>query len=138
MEELERDITGSRQMLAELSAQGLVRGHGHQKVEMSMQVTEAEKMQAAFDGMLGLEIDQSRFAGVHGFTSIREAYARVTGDARQRHQRAVAGGQYPRLGGRTHHAHHRGRYYHGLVLLPAGNEHEQAPVEGLPGCGQSG
>ncbi len=81
MEELERDITGSRQMLAELSAQGLVRGHGHEKVEMSMQVTEAEKMQAAFDGMLGLEIDQSRFAGVRGFTSIREAYARVTGDA---------------------------------------------------------
>ena len=81
MEELERDITGSRQMLAELSAQGLVRGHGHEKVELSMQVTEAEKMQAAFDGMLGLEIDQSRFAGVRGFTSIREAYARVTGDA---------------------------------------------------------
>jgi hypothetical protein len=81
MEELERDITGSRQMLAELSAQGLVRGHGHEKVELSMQVTEAEKMQAAFDSMLGLEIDQSRFAGVRGFTSIREAYARVTGDA---------------------------------------------------------
>jgi len=85
MAELERDITGSRQMLAELSAQGLVRGsvrgHGYEKVEVSMQVTEAEKMQAAFDGMLGLEIDQSRFAGVHGFTSIREAYARVTGDA---------------------------------------------------------
>jgi len=81
MEELERDITGSRQMLAELSAQGLVRGHGHEKVELSMQMTEAEKMQAAFDGMLGLEIDQSRFAGVRGFTSIREAYARVTGDA---------------------------------------------------------
>ncbi len=81
MEELERDITGSRQMLAELSAQGLVRGHGHEKVELAMQVTEAEKMQAAFDGMLGLEIDQSRFAGVRGFTSIREAYARVTGDA---------------------------------------------------------
>ena len=81
MEELERDITGSRQMLAELSAQGLVRGHGHEKVEIGMQVTEAEKMQAAFDGMLGLEIDQSRFAGVRGFTSIREAYARVTGDA---------------------------------------------------------
>ena len=81
MEELERDITGSRQMLAELSAQGLVRGLGHEKVEIGMQVTEAEKMQAAFDGMLGLEIDQSRFAGVRGFTSIREAYARVTGDA---------------------------------------------------------
>jgi len=81
MDELERDITGSRQMLAELSAQGLVRGHGHEKVEIGMQVTEAEKMQAAFDGMLGLEIDQSRFAGVRGFTSIREAYARVTGDA---------------------------------------------------------
>ncbi|MEO8971840.1 MAG: hypothetical protein ABI406_09615 [Ktedonobacteraceae bacterium] len=85
MEELERDITGSRQMLTELSAQGLVRGqvrgHGHEKVEVGMQVTEAEKMQAAFDGMLGLDIDQSRYAGVRGFTSIREAYARVTGDA---------------------------------------------------------
>jgi hypothetical protein len=46
-----------------------------------MQVTEAEKIQAAFDRMFDLDIDTCRLGNIRGFTSIREAYARVTGDA---------------------------------------------------------
>ncbi|HEU5378015.1 MAG TPA: hypothetical protein VFV38_21550, partial [Ktedonobacteraceae bacterium] len=78
--ELERDLTSQRQLLAELAESGLIRDHGYEKPLLSTQITEAEKVQAAFDRMFDLEID-SRFGNLRGFTSIREAYARVTGDA---------------------------------------------------------
>lgn len=78
--ELERDLREQRQLLAELSESGLIRGHGYEKPQSGTQITEAEKIQAAFDRMFDLEVD-SRFGGVRGFASIREAYARVTGDA---------------------------------------------------------
>ena len=42
-------------------------------------VTEAEKIQAAFDRMFDLEVD-ARFAGVRASSGIREADARVSGD----------------------------------------------------------
>src|SRR5579883_600202 len=80
MADLERDLSAQRQMLAEITESGLIRGHGYEKPLFSTQITEAEKVQAAFDRMFDLEID-SRFGGIRGFTSIREAYARVTGDA---------------------------------------------------------
>jgi len=80
MSELERDLGSQRQLLADLSESGLIRGHGYEKPVFGSQITEAEKVQAAFDRMFDLEID-SRFGNVRGFTSIREAYARVTGDA---------------------------------------------------------
>lgn len=80
MSELERDLASQRQMLADLSEAGMIRGHGYEKPAISSQITEAEKVQAAFDRMFDLEVD-SRFGPMRGFTSIREAYARVTGDA---------------------------------------------------------
>lgn len=80
MSELERDLASQRQMLADLSEAGMIRGHGYEKPAIGSQITEAEKVQAAFDRMFDLEID-SRFGPMRGFTSIREAYARVTGDA---------------------------------------------------------
>jgi hypothetical protein len=80
MSELERELDEQRQLLAELSESGLIRGYGYEKPAISTQITEAEKIQAAFDRMFDLDVD-ARFNGVRGFTSIREAYARVTGDA---------------------------------------------------------
>ena len=80
MRELERELHSQRQLLAELAESGLIRDHGYEKPVLGTQITEAEKVQAAFDRMFDLEID-SRFGNIRGFTSIREAYARVTGDA---------------------------------------------------------
>ncbi|WP_376795829.1 hypothetical protein [Thermogemmatispora sp.] len=78
--ELEEAIAEQRSMLAELATAGLVRDHGYARPEIGEQITEAEKIQAAFDRMFDLEIDTSRLGNIRGFTSIREAYARVTGD----------------------------------------------------------
>ncbi len=77
--ELERAINEERETLAALASLGLIRDMGYEKPRVSSMVSEAEKMQAAFDRMFDLEVD-ARFAGVRPFTSIREAYARVTGD----------------------------------------------------------
>jgi hypothetical protein len=80
MTELEHELNEQRLLLAELSESGMIRGYGYEKAQISSQISEAEKVQAAFDRMFDLEVD-SRFGGIRGFTSIREAYARVTGDA---------------------------------------------------------
>lgn len=80
--ELDADMTSALQMMAQLTQDGLVRGNGYDKAAVtSGQITEAERIQAAFDRMFDLDVDSTKFTGVHGFTSIREAYARVTGDA---------------------------------------------------------
>ncbi len=79
--ELEKDLAGALHMMAELSREGIVRGHNYVKPEVGSQITESEKIQAAFDRMFDLEIDSARLGNIRGFTSIREAYARVTGDA---------------------------------------------------------
>jgi hypothetical protein len=68
-------------MMAQLARDGIVRGHSYEKADISMQITEAEKIQAAFDRMFDLDIDTGRLGNIRGFTSIREAYARVTGDS---------------------------------------------------------
>lgn len=81
MSELEGELDAQRELLADLTEAGLIRGNNYEKPMLSTQITEAEKVQAAFDRMFDLEIDNSRLGNVRGFTSIREAYARVTGDA---------------------------------------------------------
>ena len=78
--ELQREIEGTRRMLADLSGSGLIRGQGFERPQVSEQITEAEKLQAAFDAMFGLEVNTARMGNVRAFASIREAYARVTGD----------------------------------------------------------
>jgi Mu-like prophage major head subunit gpT len=80
--ELDREMNAALTMLAQLTRDGIVRGHGFEKAELTgSQITEAEKVQAAFDAMMGLAIDTSRLGNIKGFTSIREAYARVTGES---------------------------------------------------------
>jgi hypothetical protein len=81
-DELNKEIDTQLKMLAQLTHDGIVRGHGLARdVIVGSQITEAEKVQAAFDLMMGVEVDAARFGNIRGFTSIREAYARVTGDA---------------------------------------------------------
>lgn len=79
--ELDAELNASRNMMARLAQDGLVRGHSYEKPEIGSQITEAEKIQAAFDRMFDLDIDTTKLGNIRGFTSIREAYARVTGDA---------------------------------------------------------
>ena len=79
--DLERDLNSSLSMMAQLARDGIVRGHSYEKADISVQITEAEKIQAAFDRMFDLDIDTSRLGNIRGFSSIREAYARVTGDS---------------------------------------------------------
>lgn len=80
-QELERELSVSLGMMAELTKAGIVRGHGYERPDIGSQITEAEKIQAAFDAMFDLDIDRARLGNIRGFTSIREAYARVTGDS---------------------------------------------------------
>lgn len=80
-DELDKEIDTQLNMLAQLTRDGLVRGHGFDRAAIvGSQITEAEKIQAAFDLMIGVEIDTARMGNIRGFTSIRDAYARVTGD----------------------------------------------------------
>jgi hypothetical protein len=80
--DLDKEINAALTMLAQLTRDGLVRGHGFDRnTVVGSQVTEAEKIQAAFDAMLGLDIDTSRLGNIKNFTSIREAYTRVTGES---------------------------------------------------------
>ncbi len=79
--ELEADMTASINMMAQLTRDGLVRGNGYDKSQVTGMISEAEKVQAAFDRMFDLDIDTTKLGNINPFSSIREAYARVTGDA---------------------------------------------------------
>jgi hypothetical protein len=79
--ELETELTSALTMMAQLTRDGLIRGHGYEKPQIGQMITEAEKVQAAFDLMFDLEVDSTKFAGVRAFRGIHEAYTRVTGDA---------------------------------------------------------
>lgn len=79
-DELDADLKAQQDMLAALCASGLIRGHTYEKPTIGQMITEAEKIQAAFDRMFDLEVDTGRLGLIRPFTSIREAYARVTGD----------------------------------------------------------
>ncbi len=78
--ELDTGIGNLRSMLAGLRANGIITGNGYEKPATGHMISEAEKIQAAFDGMFDLDIDTARLGNVRAFSSIREAYARVTGD----------------------------------------------------------
>jgi hypothetical protein len=78
--ELDADLKAQQEMLAALTATGLIRGNNYEKPAIGQMITEAEKIQAAFDRMFDLEIDATRLGAIRPFGSIREAYARVTGD----------------------------------------------------------
>jgi Mu-like prophage major head subunit gpT len=78
--DLERDIQQAAKMMAQLIRDGIVRDYGYGKGQITSQITEAEKVQAAFDLMVEVEIDRAKLGNIRPFTSIREAYARVTGD----------------------------------------------------------
>jgi hypothetical protein len=84
--ELEAELHSSVNMMAQLTQDGLIRGNGYEKSSVTSMITEAEKIQAAFDSMFDLDIDITRLGNIRAFEGIREAYARVTGDA------AVTGG----------------------------------------------
>jgi len=92
--DLDAELNSALTMMARLTQDGIVRGHNYEKPDIGSQITEAEKIQAAFDRMFDLDIDTTRLGNIHGFTSIREAYTRVTGDA------ALFGGmtEHSRLG----------------------------------------
>lgn len=79
--ELDRELNSALDMMAQLQQQSLVHGHGYARPQISSQITEAEKIQAAFDATFDLDIDTSRLGNIRGFTGIREAYVRVTGDS---------------------------------------------------------
>jgi hypothetical protein len=79
--ELDADLKAQQEMLASLVAAGLIRGNSYEKPTVGQMITEAEKIQAAFDRMFDLEIDSSRLGQIRPFSSIREAYTRVTGDS---------------------------------------------------------
>jgi len=78
-DELQRELNSMISMMTELTKEGLVRGHGIDKMAItSGQITEAEKVAAAFDQMFDLEID-SKFGKLPRLMGIREAYEIVTG-----------------------------------------------------------
>lgn len=78
-QELQNEMTAMLDMMAELAKDGLVRGHGLDKMAItSGQITEAEKVAAAFDMLFDLEVD-SKFGNLPRFTGIREAYEVASG-----------------------------------------------------------
>ena len=95
--QFEATMSSYQTMLAELTAANLIRGQGYEKPgTVSGMITEAEKVQFAIEEMFSdlvpnpttgkiikmhSDEEYARFAGVKAFDSIREAYARVTGDA---------------------------------------------------------
>lgn len=79
--ELEADLQTHHHLVAALSTSGHVHGYSYAKPSVEQIITEAEKMQAAFDRMFDLDIDTSKVGAIRPFNSIREAYTRVTGDS---------------------------------------------------------
>jgi Mu-like prophage major head subunit gpT len=78
-QELQNEMTSMLDMMAKLSKDGIVRGHGFDKEAItSGQITESEKVAAAFDQMFDLEIDP-KFGNLPRLMGIREAYEVVTG-----------------------------------------------------------
>ena len=79
--ELDGQMIDALNMMAQLARDGIVRGNSYEKPDITSQITESEKVQAAFDVMFGLEVDTAKFGNIRPFNGIREAYGRVTGDA---------------------------------------------------------
>lgn len=75
-EALRAAITSEKEYLDKITGSGVVTGSGQVRVVSE----EPEKVQAAFDKLLGVDVDE-RFSTVAPFRSLRAAYTRVTGDA---------------------------------------------------------
>lgn len=78
-EELNKELQSAMEMMASLTNSGLVKGHSYDKATIiGSQITESEKVAAAFDLLFDMEIDP-KFGKLPRFTGIREAYEIVTG-----------------------------------------------------------
>ncbi len=75
VEALRAAITEEKEYLDRLAGSGIVTGSGQVRVGNE----EPEKLQAAFDKLLGVTVDD-KFKDVPALSSIRAAYTRVTGD----------------------------------------------------------
>jgi hypothetical protein len=76
-EELQASIKSTKEMIDKLTASGTVSGAGDVRINVGRE--SVDKMQAAFDGMLGVPLaDNMRDVPV--FTSLRGAYVEMTGD----------------------------------------------------------
>lgn len=76
-ETLQAAITSTKDMLDRITGSGAVSGSGD--VRMSVGRESGEKLQAAFDKMLGVQVSGD-LQPVPGFTSLRAAYVEMTGD----------------------------------------------------------
>jgi cation transport regulator ChaB/uncharacterized tellurite resistance protein B-like protein len=76
-EELKAAIKEEKEIADKLTASGTPTGVGGLRMEVGE--GEPEKLQAAFDKLLGADVDD-RFKPVPAFNSLRAAYTRITGD----------------------------------------------------------
>ncbi|MBC8018605.1 MAG: hypothetical protein H7X83_08820 [Verrucomicrobia bacterium] len=76
-ESLQAAVKAEKEMLDKLTASGTVSGAGDARINLGRE--SSEKLQAAFDGMLGVTIADD-LRGVPVFTSLRAAYVEMTGD----------------------------------------------------------
>lgn len=74
-EALQAAVKDEKEYLDKLTGSGIVTGSG----DLRMGNEEPEKVQAAFDKLLGVEVD-AKFKDVPAFQSLRAAYTRITGD----------------------------------------------------------
>ena len=100
-EALRAAITSEKEYLDKITGSGTVTGSGQVRVGNE----EPEKVQAAFDKLMGVDVDE-KFQAVAPFKSLRAAYARITGDAE-------VSGQVSREGLRL------GQAFMDLLRLPA-------------------
>lgn len=76
-ESLQAAIKAEKEMLDKLTASGSVSGAGDARINVGRE--SADKLQAAFDGMIGVPLADS-MRDVPVFTSLRAAYVEMTGD----------------------------------------------------------
>lgn len=77
-ESLQAAIKAEKEMLDKLTASGSVSGAGDARINVGRE--SSEKLRAAFDGMLGVQVSDD-LRSVPIFTSLRAAYVEMTGDA---------------------------------------------------------
>lgn len=74
---LQASIKSTKEMLDKLTASGAVSGAGDVRIHLGRE--SSDKLQAAFDGMLGVQVADD-LRTVPQFTSLRAAYVEMTGD----------------------------------------------------------
>jgi hypothetical protein len=74
---IQQAITEEREYLGQLTESGRVVGFGDTHVQVE---GESERIQMAFHKMFGVQDEEVKKSDIAPFTSIREAYGRVTGD----------------------------------------------------------